>query len=197
MPSEQKELRTLLEKIKLRDQAALACLYDKTVGRVFGLSMRITANKALSEEVVSDVFMYAWRNIDDYDAHRASPLGWLLMLARSRALDRLRHERHHPTQVLTHGEQANLKDDQTLGPLELSLNEEKVTLVNNAMKILNNKQRQMLSLALYREMSHSAIAECTGEPLGTVKTTLRTAQHILREYLHENQPSKGESYGKI
>jgi len=96
----------LARKIKLRDQAALACLYDKTVGRVFGLSMRITTNKVLSEEVISDVFMYAWRNIEDYDAHRASPLG-------------------------------------------------------------------------------------------TVKTTLRTAQRVLREYIHENQSSEGESYGKV
>lgn len=91
MDQEKSDLHGLLKEIQCRDQVALEAFYDATVDRVFALVMNVTKNKVLTEEIISDVFMQVWRNASRFDSERASPLGWLLMMARSRAIDTLRY----------------------------------------------------------------------------------------------------------
>lgn len=191
MDQEESDLHGLLNKIQCRDQAALGTFYDVTVDRVFALVMHVTANKALTEEIVSDVFMQVWRNASRFDAERASPLGWLLMMARSRAIDTLRREGRATRDQLPLAEDYDPPDDKQPNPLSNTLRIEQNTELSQALELLDARQRQMITLAFYRGMSHQNIANHTGEPLGTVKTVLRRSQEILRGALKQPEWAEG------
>jgi RNA polymerase sigma-70 factor (ECF subfamily) len=180
MIGEQDELHVLLEKIQWGDQEALGIFYDATVGRVLGIARRVTSSHELAEEVVSDVYMQVWRGASAYTAERATPLGWLLMMARSRAIDTLRREGSMMRNQMPLEEHYDVEDTNTPDPLTNILGVEQCSELGGALKLLDSQQRQMVVLAFYRGMSHQEIAQYTGEPLGTVKTILRRAQSILR-----------------
>ena len=93
MIEDQSGLVALLERIRLSDELAMSGFYDATVSRVYGMAMKVVQRAELAEEVVGDVYMQVWRQINNYKADRASPIGWLLMICRSRALDILRREK--------------------------------------------------------------------------------------------------------
>lgn len=196
MMKKQDELYHLLARIGGGEQEALGIFYDQTVGRVFGLALKITASHELAEEVVSDVYMQVWRSATQYSAERASPLAWLMMLAYSRASDIMRHEasitRHQsPLEEIDWVNADNLSD-----PLDTTLGLEQDNALNKALKLLDKQQKQMIILAFYRGMSHQEIARYTGKPLGSVKTLLRRAQSILRQALTHSGSGEREQYGQ-
>jgi RNA polymerase sigma-70 factor (ECF subfamily) len=197
MAQDQGELYVLLEKIQRGDQAALGVFYDATVRRVFAVALKVTANKELAEEIVSDVFLQAWHNASSYSAERATPLGWLLMMAHSRSIDTLRRENSTTRQQVPLEDDYDVQDHATLDPLANTLGVEQGNELAEALKLLDGQQRQMIALAFYRGMSHQEIAEYTGEPLGTVKTLLRRAQSILRGALSQTDLVEGGYYGKV
>lgn len=191
MEQEQSDLQVLLRKVQQRDQLALGAFYDATVERVFALVMNVTVNRVLTEEIVSDVFMQVWRNADRFDAERASPLGWLLMMARSRAIDALRREGRATRDQFPLAEDYDPPDDVQPNPLSNTLRIEQNTELSLALDLLDSRQRQMITLAFYQGMSHQDIANHTGEPLGTVKTVLRRSQEILRGALKQPEWAEG------
>ena len=196
MMQKQDELYHLLARIGGGEQEALGIFYDQTVGRVFGLALKITASHELAEEVVSDVYMQVWRSATQYSAERASPLAWLMMLAYSRASYIMRHEasitRHQsPLEEIDWVNADNLSD-----PLDTTLGLEQDNALNKALKLLDKQQKQMIILAFYRGMSHQEIARYTGKPLGSVKTLLRRAQSILRQALTHSGSGEREQYGQ-
>lgn len=191
MDQEKSDLHGLLKEIQCRDQVALEVFYDATVDRVFALVMNVTKNKVLTEEIISDVFMQVWRNASRFDSERASPLGWLLMMARSRAIDTLRSEGRVTRDQLPLVEGYDPPDDKQPNPLSNTLRIEQNTELSQALDLLNNRQRQMITLAFYQGMSHQDIANHTGEPLGTVKTVLRRSQEILRGALKQPEWAEG------
>lgn len=180
MAQDQAELYALLEKIQQGDQAALGVFYDVTVRRVFAIALKVTSSHELAEEIVSDVFMQVWHNASSYTAERATPLGWVLMMAHSRAIDTLRRENSTTRNQIPLAEDHDVPDNNALDPLSNTLGVEQGAVLAEALKLLDGQQRQMIALAFYRGMSHQEIAEYSGEPLGTVKSILRRAQSILR-----------------
>ncbi len=175
-------LAELVEQIAGHDETALANLYDLTVSRVYGVAIRIVRSPELAEEVVSDVFLQVWRAAASYDMARGKVLAWLLIITRSRALDLLRRQ----DEAISHPEPYDLVDepfDDGNNPLNLLVATQANRQLNSALENLSPLQRQLLSLAFFRGLSHSEIAEHTGIPLGSVKTHIRRSLSTLRDLL--------------
>jgi RNA polymerase sigma factor (sigma-70 family) len=176
--------RQLIARIAAADPAALAEFYDMTAGRVYALALRITAQRTTAEEVVSDVYLQVWRQAGRYDPKRGRALVWLLTICRSRALDALRKHTPGDQTVDTEIEIAGGEE-----PLDILLASERRHGVYSALAMLSVEQRQLLTLAFYRGLSHSQLAAHTGMPLGTVKSLLRRAiQTLKQELLREETP---------
>jgi len=180
VPEQTPALAALLRQAAEGDQPALALLYDRTVASVHGLVMRIVRDPGLAEEVSGDVYLQAWRQASRYDPARGGVLSWLLTLARSRALDRVRAVR-----LRAEAERPSEPEEPKVVPgadhgSELA---ERRRLVLAAVDLLPAEQRRVLELAYFRGFSHSEIAAELGEPLGTVKTRLRLGMTRLRREL--------------
>jgi RNA polymerase sigma-70 factor (ECF subfamily) len=171
----------LFERIGQREEKALARLYDLTVGRVYGLALRIARNEAAAEEIAEDVYLQVWKSVASYSQERGHPLAWMMVITRSRALDYLRRE--DPAQV--HPEPETLADYADTGddPQDLLIALEEGSALHAALGRLPALQRQLLALAFFQGLSHSEIASHAQLPLGTVKTHLRRALQSLRASL--------------
>jgi len=163
------------------DQSALGELYDATSRLVFGLVLRIVGDRASAEEVLLDVYTQAWRQAANYDEARGAPLAWLMTIARSRAIDRIRSSKHDqqkdPLDAV-----AELSDREP-SPEQATVDSERRRLVRAALDTLPAEQREVVELAYYSGLSHSEIASRLGQPLGTVKTRTRLAMIKLRDML--------------
>ena len=196
MIEDQSNLVTLIEKMQLADEKAMSGFYNATVNRVYGMAMKIVLRAELAEEVVGDVYLQVWRQANNYRSDRATPIGWLLMICRSRALDLLRREKSATKNQYHEDETSDIEDQDVESPLSGIMGSETSKKVSDALKLLNKKQREALSLAFYRDMSHSEISEHTGQPLGTVKSNIRRAQDILRNILDKDELATGGFHGK-
>ena len=174
-------LIALFERIIKQDQKALAKLYEQTVGRVYGLALRISRNEAAAEEIAEDVYLQVWKSAATYSAERGHPLAWMMVITRSRALDYLRRE--DPAE--SHPEPETLADYAEAGndPRDLLEAMQDGTALHAAIAKLPALQRQLLALAFFQGLSHSEIASHAQLPLGTVKTHLRRALGSLRAVL--------------
>ncbi|WP_395707765.1 RNA polymerase sigma factor, partial [Casimicrobium huifangae] len=172
-------LRTCLEGIRKREEAALARLYDLTVSRVYGVALRILRSADLAEEAVSDVYMQVWRDVARYDDSRGRVLAWLLIIARSRSLDLLRRQ----DEAFSHPDPYDLASEPEAGrgdPHDLLAATRDAATLHAALLSIHPLQRQLLSLAFFKGLSHSEIVDHTGIPLGSVKTHIRRALAVLR-----------------
>jgi RNA polymerase sigma-70 factor (ECF subfamily) len=173
--------RSAVERMAAGEHTALAELYDRHARPVYSLALRILRDPSEAEDVVQDVFSQAWRDAARYDAGRGVVAAWLLMLARSRAIDRIRARRARPDQG-DGGEVASIPDA-TAWPDRQMLSAEQVLLVRAALDRLPLLQRIAVELAYYEGLTHAEIAERLEQPLGTVKTRIRLALTKLREAL--------------
>lgn len=174
-------LVALMRSVASGDERAFASLYDRTNRQVYGLMLRIIGNTATAEEVLLDVYTQAWKQRIQYDEKRGTPLAWLITIARSRALDRLRSmrgndERHAALDEVS----ARIEATDIAAAAEAR---EAGEHVRSALEALPSEQREVIELAYYGGMSHSEIAARLGQPLGTVKTRVRLAMIKLRERL--------------
>lgn len=172
----------LIRRVADGDQSALTTLYDATSRFVFGLILRVVGDRATAEEVLLDVYTQAWRQAASYDQQRGAPLAWLMTIARTRGIDRLRsgrHERHNKEPLESMGDVTAT----TPSPEEDSVIAERRRLVLSALDVLSTEQREVIELAYYSGLSHSEIALRLGQPLGTVKTRTRLGMMKLREML--------------
>jgi RNA polymerase sigma-70 factor, ECF subfamily len=175
-------LAALVTRAAQGDQTALAALYDETSAHVYGLALRILRDQYAAEDVTIDVYAQVCRQGSSYDANRGTPSAWLHALTRSRAIDRLRQEaqRREREESL---EATTRMPSLTAGPEECSATTELRRLVQRALALLTPEQRQVIELAYYSGLSHNEIAAKLGQPLGTVKTRIRTGLMLLREDL--------------
>lgn len=172
---------TLVRAIAEGSAEALGTLYDRHAGPVYGLARRILTRQEDAEEVVQDVFAQVWRDALRYDPSRATVAGWIMVLARTRAIDRLRARRARPDQQGTI-EPAQAPPLVAAGqdPEFAAISKEASSKVRTAFEALPESLRTLVELAYFQGLTHSEIAGQTGVPLGTVKTRLRTAVASLR-----------------
>lgn len=160
---------------------AAAELYDLYAPQVYALARRIVRNDGDAEDVVQEVFSQAWRTAHRYDSGRGSVIGWLLMITRTRAIDKIRARHARPD---TGGEVhpdalAAVHPPQP----DVLVAAEQASRVREALLALPAPQRTALELAYYEGLTQSEIAERLSEPLGTIKTRMRTALSTLRARL--------------
>ena len=169
----------LVEKVLQRDEAALATLYDRYATMLSSVLNRILRDTQAAEEILQDIFLQLWRGAAQFDPSRGSLPGWLLTIARNRAISRLR--RHNPAA----GEE--LTEASVAMPFSLEsalVQQDLLGRVKTAMEKLPEEQRAAVELAYFQGMTHSEIAARTGDPLGTVKTRLRSALETLKRSLY-------------
>jgi RNA polymerase sigma-70 factor (ECF subfamily) len=170
-----------LQRIAAGEQMALVEFYEATNALVFSLALRILQERTAAEDVVVEVYCQVWNRASTYDRQRGTPLSWLFSLTRSRAIDLLRtRTRIRATELL-----APLSDPDASvpDPEELSMTSERRRFVRHALQSLTDEQRRVIELAYFSGLSHAAIAAALGQPLGTVKTRIRTGMVRLRGLL--------------
>lgn len=183
----------LVRRMQAGDERALSAFYDRWFPVVNCLVTRIVKSPDDGEDVVEETFWQAWRQSSRFDPERGSVQTWLLTIARSRALDRLRalkrvREESSDALALEDAAASSASADEPFvpSPSDPSLaveHQERKAVVLAALAELPREQREALELGYFRGLSQSEIAERTGQPLGTVKTRMRLAMHKLRDRL--------------
>jgi RNA polymerase sigma factor (sigma-70 family) len=173
---------SLLNRISNKDSQALKDLYDATSGKMLGVAMRVIGNRELAEDVLQDAYLKIWRIAQDYRQSLSPPLAWMGLVVRSRALDVLRKNatEKHLGGIDFDDESAPMADDAALNPMDMSLASEQAWALNECLKKIEPKPREVLVLAYYKDMSHGELAKQLSLPLGTVKTWIRRSLDQLR-----------------
>jgi RNA polymerase sigma-70 factor (ECF subfamily) len=170
----------LLHAVARGDEAALARLYDSYRVILFGLLVRILNSREEAEDILQDVFIQVWRRAKDFDEKRGRPFTWLVTLARSRAIDRLRLLGARQRLAASAGaDQPDEASDALTDTIKVSQKE----IVHRALAQLPDEQRHTLVLAYFEGLTQSEIASKLGAPLGTVKTRMRSGMIKLRALL--------------
>jgi RNA polymerase sigma-70 factor (ECF subfamily) len=173
LPSAQDDA-ALLALVQRGDENAMASLFDRYSKVVYSVALRVLRDPASAEDVLQEVFMQIWRNPNGFVATRGSLGGWLAVVARNRSIDALRRKR--PSEQM---------DDMALASnYNLADEAERNSLMEKArgvIRLLPMEQRKTLEMAFFDGLTHSEIAEMTGDPLGTVKTRIRSALTSLRK----------------
>jgi RNA polymerase sigma-70 factor (ECF subfamily) len=176
------ELIRLLDRVAEHDPAALKALYDRCSSKLFGLAIRVVTNREWAEDVLQESFLNIWRSAGDYRASLSPPMAWLGLIVRSRGLDLLRRraaERSHLTQELDEVMADTMAGDSPC-PMDTAQASEQAWALHQCLGQLENRQREVLSLAYVRDLSHSELARQLKLPLGTVKTWIRRGLDQLR-----------------
>lgn len=171
----------LVRAIAAGDERALQVLFERTHRIVFTLAVRITNNRATAEELTLDVFHDVWRRASTYDAGGGSVVGWILNQAQSRAVDRLRFDQR----------KKRINPDAT-NPLPVTVahqpdaildSKEHQRLLRHALTVLTADERQAIETAFFSELTHREVAAQLNQPLGTIKTRIRSGLGKLRQAL--------------
>jgi len=176
----------LLTRIVARDPEALAKLYDRYRGVVMAFALRVLRDRAEAEEAVVDVFHQVWRHAETFDAGRGSVAAWIMILCRSRAVDRLR-QRGRRQAVESSGDGLHEMPSSAKRPDEEAESSLVKRRVVRALAVLSAGQREAIELAYYEGLSHAEIASRLREPLGTVKTRIRQGMLQLRASLSAHE----------
>jgi RNA polymerase sigma-70 factor (ECF subfamily) len=164
----------LLERIQRGEEQAMAVLFDRYSKIVYSVALRVLRDTAAAEDVMQEIFMQIWRSPNSFVAAKGSLGGWLSVVARNRSIDTLRRKRpSEQIEDLSLPSSSNLADE-----AERNLMMERARA---GIGQLPPEQRKMLEMAFFDGLTHSEIAEMTGDPLGTVKTRIRSALLTLRK----------------
>ena len=177
-PQEAIKDAALVHRLRASDENAIAQLYDRYSGMVYAVALRVLNDTSAAEDVLQEVFLQLWRNPDGFDSRRGSLGPWLAVISRNRAIDSLR-KRKPQTEV----ENVVLSVD-----CDLENETGRKIAVEKARAALTKipaEQRKALEMAFFQGLTHSEIASKTGEPLGTIKTRIRTALLALRKAMRE------------
>ena len=174
------EWLALVRRVAAGDQQALHSLYQQSHRIVFTLIMRITANRETAEEVTLDVFHDVWRKAAAYDPANGSVIGWIMNQARSRAIDRLRFEQRKKR---VKGCLDGLRAPETADPQQACLAGEQGRVLRSALEVLSAEERSTIETAFFSELTYEEAAKKLNQPVGTVKTRIRSGLRKLREEL--------------
>ncbi len=176
------EMIQLLDRIALQDAAALKSLYELCSSKLFGLAVRVVTNREWAEDVLQESFLSIWRGAGDYRASLSPPMAWMGLIVRSRGLDFLRRrasQRSHLTQEIDEVMADTMALDAP-SPMDTAQASEQAWALHQCLVKLENRQREVVSLAYVRDLSHSELAQQLKLPLGTVKTWIRRGLEQLR-----------------
>lgn len=176
------QLIALIDRVALADESALKELYELTSSKLYGVAVRVVTNKSWAEDVLQEAFLNVWRIAGDYKASLSPPMAWLCLIVRSRGLDFLRRrtsERADQGVELDDVLSDTLEGDSD-NPMDTALAGEQAWALHQCLSQLENKQREVVSLAYLRDLSHGELAEQLKLPLGTVKTWIRRGLEQLR-----------------
>jgi RNA polymerase sigma-70 factor (ECF subfamily) len=174
----------LINRIAEGDASALAGLYDQYAPRVLGLLVKMLPSRSDADDVLQEVFWQVWKNAARYDSQRGSPAVWLLVMARSRALDALRRKK---ASVPLEDFAEPLAWNPPGGDIE---RKESSDRIRRALAELTNDQQQAIRLSFFGGLTHPEIAEKLATPLGTVKTRIRLGMKRLRAVLADQAPGE-------
>jgi RNA polymerase sigma-70 factor (ECF subfamily) len=172
--STEAEDQSLLDRVRSRDQKAMADLFDRYGSVVYSVALRVLKDPGNAEDIMQEVFFQVWQNPQAFVARRGSLAAWLLVVARNRAVDVLR--RRKPSDSV---------EDVVLAAADnIALETERRSMmdkVRSVLAVLSPEQQQSIEMAFFDGLTHSEIAEQTGDPLGTVKTRIRSALITVRK----------------
>jgi RNA polymerase sigma-70 factor (ECF subfamily) len=175
----------LVRRCALRDESALAALYDQSSRLVYTIALRILRDEADASEVVVDVYRQVWQTAVQFDERRGSAAAWLAIVARSRAMDR-RRSRGARMRVEVTVDEPPQAVVQCPSPEDMAAATQTSRHVQRALGAVPAEQREAVELAFFAGLSHSEIAEKLGQPLGTVKTRIRLGVVKLRDLLRDS-----------
>jgi RNA polymerase sigma-70 factor, ECF subfamily len=160
--------------VRAGNQEAMGRLYDRYSAVVYAVALRVLGDAAAAEDVLQEIFMQLWRNPSAFDASRGNLAPWLAVIARNRALDTLRKRKP----------QAEIDETTVCLEPDLAANADRMRVaekVRSTLKQMPAAQRSALEMAYFEGYSHSEISQKTGEPLGTIKTRIRSGLIMLRK----------------
>jgi RNA polymerase sigma-70 factor (ECF subfamily) len=163
----------LVARVRAGDQQALSELYDRYSKVVYGVALRILHDTGAAEDLLQDIFLQLWRKPDAFDSSRGSLAAWLAVIARHRSIDRLRQRRP----------ETNIEDCVIVTATDLRDETERSRVIEKVRVVMNEMgpdQRTAMEMAFFEGLTHTEIAEKTGEPLGTIKTRIRSGLQMLR-----------------
>ena len=180
--------RRLLDRVIEGDSAALRTIYDRCSPRVFGVSLRILGTRPDAEEVLQETFLEVWKRAREYNPNRGSVEGWVVTIARSRSIDRLRSR--GVAAQLSAADPSSSMSTGAPAPLEVAEQRQNSERVAAALQALPPEQRRVLELAYFEGLSQNEIATRLGDPLGTVKTRVRLGMEKLAGLLAEPEGAR-------
>lgn len=173
-----------MARVVAQDSSAFTELFDRHAPVVLGMLIKMLRRRETAEEVLQETFLQAWNHADSFDSRRASPRGWLILMARSRAIDRLRSSRARAER-----EERKAKEDQAVmaerepgADVSLLVRERDLRLAK-ALETLPDEQRTCIRLAFFDGLTHTELAERLDQPLGTVKSRISLGMKKLRQVL--------------
>jgi RNA polymerase sigma-70 factor, ECF subfamily len=165
---------TLVTGVRSGDESAISSLYDRYSAIVYSVALRVLTDTGAAEDVLQEVFLQLWRNPAAFDSARGNMGPWLAVIARNRAIDALRKRRP----------ESDLEDVVVAAPVNIAEEAERAQAagrVRAALAGMPDPQRKVLELAYFEGLTHTEIAQKTGEPLGTIKTRIRAGLMTLRK----------------
>ncbi len=175
-------LIALIDRVALADDSALRELYDLTSSKLYGVAVRVVTNREWAEDVLQEAYLNIWRIAADYKATLSPPMAWMALVVRSRGLDFLRRRTAERADHMR--ELDDVISDTVAGdspnPMDTADASQQARELHRCLDQLDNKQREVVSLAYLRDLSHGELAEQLKLPLGTVKTWIRRGLEQLR-----------------
>jgi len=176
----------VIARIARGDRGALRSVYEAFAGRAMAIALRVLGSAEEAEDVVQDTFVAIWRRAAEYRADRGTPEAWIVAMARSRAIDRLRQRARAQTTIGALASEP--QQDPEPPPSESAARREERNRVRAALAALPPDQRRTVELAYFGGLTQGEIARATGEALGTVKTRIRLGMEKLADALVEVRP---------
>jgi RNA polymerase sigma-70 factor, ECF subfamily len=163
----------LIARTRQRNQDAFALLYDRYSPLVYSVALRVLKNPAAAEDVLHDIFLQLWHSPEKFEAARGNFASWIAVIARNRAIDRTRRQRP----------QVDPEDVVLMSPVDIESDVQRNAIAEKVRNVLHEMpevQRNAVEMAFFDGMTHVEIADATREPLGTVKTRIRSALIMIR-----------------
>jgi RNA polymerase sigma-70 factor, ECF subfamily len=179
-PVSEQEWAALVRSIAAGDQIALHALYERAHHIAFTLAVRITCNRETAEEVTLDVFHDVWRRASGYDPANGTVLGWIMNQTRSRAIDRLRFDNRKKR---NQGDEVQPEAEPAADPSDALAFQQQGESLREALTTLTPDERQAIETTFFAGLTHAEAAERLNQPLGTIKTRIRSGLHKLRHAL--------------